>query len=145
MSVRRATIEDLAQLVRLGHLEHARSRWAAQKFDAEHVARSFTAFIQGMASAVFISRSGLGFIGGLVQPNLINRHWTAYEVAWYSEDGTGLRLLDALSAWARKANAVELIVHNYSGLNDATQFGRVMQRRGFLPIGGTFAKPLEVA
>jgi hypothetical protein len=96
-----------------------------------------------MAALVLISASGLGFIGGIVQPNLFNRYLTAYELAWYAEDGSGMALLAGLTGWARKMRAVELVVHSYAQIVDAPKFARVMQRRGFEPLGMTFTKNLE--
>lgn len=138
MSVRRARLQDVPRLVRLAQIEHARSRFASERFDPVLVARNFEHAVTGLVTAVFISDTELGFIGGMAQPNLFNGRAVAYELAWYAEDGSGLALLRALTQWARSVRATDLVVHHYSGIQDDKRFARVMRRRGFAELGATF-------
>jgi hypothetical protein len=142
MTVRRATIDDLAQLVKLAQLEHARSTFSGLMFDRPYVAQSMGSCIRGMSSAVFIAESGLGFIAGIVQPKLFSKYMSAYELAWYSEDASGLALLRAFTDWAQKMCAVDLIVSNYAGIKSAERFTRVMQRSGFSVLGTSYTRQL---
>lgn len=143
MDCRRATAADVPRLVQLAQLEHARSRFSGRRFDREYTAQAFEHAIGGLATLVLISATGLGFIGGMVQPNLFNRYLTAYELAWYAEDGSGIALLDGLTTWARRMRAVDLVVSNFADIKDPQRFARVMNRRGFAELGMTFTKNLE--
>lgn len=147
MLIRRATRDDLPALCALALREHAQSRMASHPVDMGRVETSFLGAIHGMASAVFVSEhDGVlgGLIVGMVQPNLFNRFTTAYELLWYAEDGSGLRLLAALRAWAGRMRAVELVVHNYAGIADPDKFNKAMARKGFGPLGMSYVAALEV-
>lgn len=146
-TIRRATREDLPALVALALREHAASRMADQPVEMAQVEASFLGVIHGLAGAVFVSEEAgqlRGLIAGIVQPGLFNRRQTAYELLWYAEDGSGLRLLAALQTWARRMRAVELVVHNYAGIADPARFTKVMARRGFGVMGTAYVSALEV-
>lgn len=145
-TIRRATREDLPALCALALREHAKSRMASQPVDMPYVQANFLGAITGLATAVFVSESEgavTGMIVGMVQPGLINRYQTAYELLWYAEDGSGLRLLAELQAWARRMRAIELVVHNYAGIADPARFNKVMARRGFGVMGTAYVSALE--
>ena len=144
--IRRATRDDLPGLVALAQREHAASQFAHQPIDLEHVQASFLGVIHGLAGAVFVSEQGSelrGLIAGIVQPGLFNRRQTAYELLWFAEDGSGLRLLAALRDWACRMRAVQLVVHDYAGIADPTRFTKVMARRGFGVMGTAYVSALE--
>jgi hypothetical protein len=143
MTCRVATLADVPRLVQLGQLEHARSRFKDHPFDKLHATANMERAVAGMLTRVFISDSGLGFVGGMVQPNLFNRFFTAYELCWYAEDGSGIELLRAFEHWARGMRAVELVISNYGGISEPQKFGRVMQRAGFAHLGSSYVKKLE--
>lgn len=145
-TIRRATRDDLPGLVALALREHAASQMASQPIEMAQVQASFLGVIQGLAGAVFVSEEGgelRGLIAGMVQPGLFNRRQTAYELLWYAEDGSGLRLLAALRDWACSMRAVQLVVHNYAGIADPIRFNKVMARRGFGVMGTAYVSPLE--
>lgn len=144
--IRRATRDDLPGLVALALREHAASQMANQPIEMAQVQASFLGVIQGLAGAVFVSEEGgelRGLIAGMVQPGLFNRRQTAYELLWYAEDGSGLRLLAALRDWACRMRAVQLVVHNYAGITDPIRFNKVMARRGFGVMGTAYVSALE--
>ena len=143
MTVRPATAADVPRLVQLAQLEHARSRFKTQRFVSEVAERNFEQAIAGMLTRVFISEERLGFIGGVLQPTLFNKFFTAYELCWYAEDGSGLTLLKAFCEWAKKMRAVEVIVSNYAGIKEPEKFTRVLKRAGFDPIGSSYCMKLE--
>ena len=145
-TIRRATRDDLPGLCALVLREHAQSRMASQPVDMAQVQASFLGVIHGMAGAVFVSEQGgelRGLIAGMVQPGLFNRYQTAYELLWYAEDGSGLRLLAALKDWARRMRAVQFVVHDYAGIADPARFNKVMARRGFGVMGTAYVSALE--
>ncbi len=146
-TIRRATREDLPALCALAYREHAQSRLANQPLDEGRAQASFLAALHGLASAVFVSEEAgqlRGLIVGMVQPNLFNRYQTAYEILWYAEDGSGLRLLAALKDWATRMRAVELVVHNYAGIIEPARFTKAMARKGYSQLGTTYVAALEV-
>lgn len=112
-----------------------------ERFDAQHIQAGFQSYITDMDKVLFVSNGG--FIGGMVQPTLFSRAHNAYEMAWYAEDGSGLKLLAALTNWAKKMRAKELFVHHYSGAGDIHQFKKVMARKKFNHVGSCFSLPIE--
>jgi hypothetical protein len=145
-NIRRATRDDLPALVALALREHAASQFAHQPIEMAQVQASFLGVIHGLSGAVFVSEQGgelRGLIAGMVQPGLFNRRQTAFELLWYAEDGTGLRLLAALRDWACRMRAVQLVVHDYAGIADPARFNKVMARRGFGVMGTAYVSALE--
>lgn len=49
--------------------------------------------------------SGRGFIAGQIGRTVINPDPIAYELGWYAEDRSGLRLLRRFETWAREHGA----------------------------------------
>lgn len=147
MMIRRAILDDVPALVALAKQEHAKSLWADTPFDDGVSAANFSACISGLMSVVFVSCDEGGVVGGLIagiaQQNLHNRFHTAYELLWYSVDGAGLKLLDALKDWANRMRATALVAHNYAGIVEAARFNRVMARKGMAPLGASYMTRLE--
>lgn len=144
--IRRATLQDIDQLMVLARLEHAASRMSDQPFDELLVRNRFAGAINGMATAVFVSETDGkldGLIAGMAQQNLHNRYSTVYELLWFSLAGKGLQLLAALKAWANLMRATSLVVHNYAGVKTQDTFNKVMQRRGFDILGTSYVTALE--
>jgi hypothetical protein len=79
----------------------------------------------------------------MLQPMLFNKYFTAYELCWFSLDGSGIALLNAFCEWARKMRAVEVVLSNYANIKSDATFTRVMQRKGFQVLGTTYCKSLE--
>ncbi len=145
-NIRRATRDDLPALVALALREHAASQFAHQPIEMTQVHAAFLGVIHGLSGAVFVSEQDgelRGLIAGMVQPGLFNRRQTAFELLWYAEDGTGLRLLAALRDWACRMRAVQLVVHDYAGIADPARFNKVMARRGFGVMGTAYVSALE--
>mgnify|MGYP000338362977 FL=1 len=93
MMIRRATLQDIDQLVQLARLEHAASRMKDQPFDELVVRSRFAGTIGGMATVVFVSETDGqldGVIAGMAQQNLHNRYATVYELMWFSLAGAGM-------------------------------------------------------
>ncbi len=146
MIIRHATVDDLDGLVNLARLEHAASRMSKYPFDEARVRQSFTGAIGGMGSAVFVSETDgqvTGLIAGMVQVNLFNKFLTAYELMWFSLDGSGMKLLATLKDWANKMRCIEFVVHNYAGIKSHDTFNKVMQRKGFDTLGVSYVAALE--
>ena len=140
VTIRRAIASDIGHLMVMARKEHERSRFSHIPFDDVKSEQSFKSAIDGLATAVFVSPSG--FIAGMVQPMLFCKFWNAYELAWFSEDGTGLELLKAFTQWAKDMRAIDLIVHNYAGMVPSSRFNKVMKRKGFDTLGAAYMKTL---
>ena len=140
MTVRRAVLSDMPMLLAMARQEHALSQFSNIEFVDSRAQQTFHQFIDGMATAVFITDKG--FIMGMIQPLAFSKRWNAYEMAWFSEDGSGLDLLKAFAKWATNMKAINLIVHNYAGMVPDAKFSRVLKRKGFVPLGTSYTKNL---
>jgi len=124
--IRRASYMDLGQIIPM-----------AIKFNDEYVGipLNLEKSVGVMLACIedgeaFISDGG--FIGGLYVEDLM-RDWTILqEVAWYSTDKSGLKLLDALID-----RGIEYGVDDIRVCHLATSspfVGKLLQRRGFAPV-----------
>jgi hypothetical protein len=138
MTPQRAVPADIPMLMAMARQEHALSQFANIPFDDARAEQTFRVFIDGMATVVFITEGG--FIMGMVQPLAFSRLWNAYEMAWFSEDGSGLDLLKAFTKWAVGMRAINVIVHNYAGMVPAEKFNKVLHRKGFKTLGASYSK-----
>lgn len=146
MTIRRATTDDIPALEALARQEHAQSSMAATPFDAAVVRHRFTQVLTGLASAVFVhEKDGQvgGLIAGMAQPNLHNRFTTVFELLWFAVDGSGMKLLLALKAWANKMRATAMVAHNYAGIVRDERFSRALSRFGFTRLGASYMTTLE--
>lgn len=100
--IRRATLDDVPEILRLGaeFLAYSPNRWIP--LNVEHFAATVTQIIES-AGAIFLSDDG--FIGGVLVPCYFNRDYAfASELFWYArQEGQALR--DAFEAWGREAGA----------------------------------------
>ena len=144
MNCHQAKLSDIPRLLQLAEIEHGRSQFKEQKFDAAFSQYNLEQAVSGALSRVFISDAQGGFIAGVMQPCLYNKFFRAYELCWYAEDGSGLALLDAFCDWAKKMRAVDVVVSNYAGLIPSEKFTRVIKRKGFKHLGSTYSKQLEI-
>lgn len=56
-----------------------------------------------------VFRTDAGFIAGALAPSWCDPNWLiAIELAWWSEDGAGMRLLRQFEAWAQENGANEI-------------------------------------
>ena len=73
-----------------------------------------------------------GFIGGVFVNDLI-RDWTILqELGWYSEDKSGIKLLDAFIEAGRDRGVDEVRVCTLETSSPIA--GRILQRKGFAPL-----------
>ena len=76
--------------------------------------------------------SDWGFIGGVFVNDLI-RDWTILqELGWYSEDKSGIKLLDAFIKAGRDRGVDEVRVCTLETSSPIA--GRILQRKGFAPL-----------
>lgn len=76
--------------------------------------------------------SDKGFIGGVIVDDLI-RDWTILqELGWYSEDRSGMKLLDAFIEAGKDLGVDEVRVCTLETSSPIA--GRILQRKGFAPL-----------
>lgn len=125
--IRRATLEDMPAILRLGaeFLAASPSRWIP--LDEADFAETVTQMIDG-PGAIFLSDDG--FIGGILVPCYFNRaHVFAAELFWFArQEGQALR--EAFEAWGRESGASAATA---SGLADDRERAvrRVFSRAGY--------------
>lgn len=136
--IRRATHEDMPEILRLGAEFLAYSPYAWAELDAE----AFSTFAGQMIEngAIFLSDDGM--IGGILSPLYFNPSVVlAAELFWFARsEGPALR--QALEAWAREQGAVGITC---SGLVDRHEAAirRVYSRAGYAPSEIAFMKRFD--
>jgi len=126
MTVRRASYLDMGQIIPMA------IKFNEDYFDIplnlEKAVNIITMIIED--GEAFISDGG--FIGALYVDDLV-RDWTVLqEVAWYSTDKSGLKLLDALIKRGIEYGVDEVRVCHLA--TSSPIVGKLLQRRGFAPL-----------
>jgi hypothetical protein len=135
--MRRATQDDVSEIVRLGALLHATAPFA----DVEYIPEAVAVFVAHVVEhgAVFLSDDGM--CGGLLNPTYFNpAHVVAVEFFWWAPNG-GADLRQAFEAWAKDAGAVAV---QFSGLANErlAAVSRIYRRGGYEPVEMSFLKRL---
>lgn len=134
-----ATPGDLHRVVELAALEHQASRWASDAFDPAHVFAVASNFMRQPGKTLLVTEGG--YIAGMVQHMGFAPLLCALEYAWYSHDGSGLKLLRAFEEWAKSMRARRVFIHLYAG--DERASALLGQRRQYKWLGGAMFKELE--
>lgn len=135
MTARRATLEDLDQIVRWGRDFHAYGPWADRvPYDENSIRSSITAMLEGEAAAIFVCEGGM--CGGILFPMYFNHdHLVAQELFWWSVPGSksGTAVRAAWENWARDAGASSILM---TCLADNREPGmrRLLRSQGFTPV-----------
>jgi len=127
--IKRATQDDLAEILRIGERFYLGSVWSGVvEFDPEHFARFALQMMRG-EGAIFLSDDGM--CGGMLAPVYFSSNAKiASELFWHCEDGKGQELHQAFEDWARQEGAE--IVH-MTGQANAREKGirRLYRARGY--------------
>lgn len=100
--IRRATASDIMEIV--DHVEALRLAIGGPvQVDRAHTAQTLAALLSSPDGAVWVSPGG--FIAGVLTQTIISPVPLVQELGWYATDGTGLRLLRRLEAWAQDRGA----------------------------------------
>jgi hypothetical protein len=139
--IRKATLDDLPEIMRLGRefLAYSPHRWIA--LNEDDFAASVAQIIEG-AGAIFLSDDG--FIGGVLVPCYFNRAVAFLsELFWFAR-AEGQELLAAFEAWGREAAGGLEVVSCTSGLVDEREraIRRVFARQGYVATEVAFQKRL---
>ncbi len=123
--------------------------WLATEADLPAVSRMALKFVraaglpdaepEGMSAFVrrifdnpqgFIAVSEAGFIGGMLSPLFYNPEiLEAHELAWWSEDGHGSRLLSEFEEWAKRSGARQVVLSTLATTDSRAL--KLLERRGF--------------
>ena len=136
--IRRATLDDLAEVVEVGARFLAYSPYAHIPLDRDAF-EAFAAQLITGPGAIFLSDDGM--IGGLLNPAYFNPAYVmAAELFWYAPKD-GQALMDAFETWAVMSGARAI---QFTGLRDrhAAAIERVFARRGYRPVETGFIKEL---
>ena len=133
--IRRATLEDMPDVVRLADEFRAYSPYSAIPLDED----AFTAFAARLIEHGVILMSEDGLLGGCLNPIYFNPAYVfAAELFWWARKG-GQDLLRAFEGWAQEQGAVGV---QFTGLRDdhSRAIERVFRRAGYAPIETAFIK-----
>jgi hypothetical protein len=148
--VRKATHDDVSDLVEMGEKFHAKSSFSEfGEFVADDFSQTVESIMSGkMPGALFVADDGsqlVGMAGAIYFPLYFNFSSTlGQEVFLWAEKETGLgmRLLDALERHAADNGVVGFMTGSISGLRDEA-VGRSYRMRGYRPGENSFMKRLS--
>lgn len=120
--IRNANIADIPKIVDL--IEKLAATVNGLPVDRIKTGETLAGLICDPAGAVLVS--GAGFIAGRLGDTFISRDLVAYEMGWFAEDRSGLRLLRAFEAWAQSRGAAMIAMSCNGG---AAQ--RILDRSGY--------------
>lgn len=95
--IRQASAADIPAIIDL--IERlARAVQGPQRVDRIKTGETLAGLMASPQGVVLVSEQG--FIAGCMMQTIINPDPVAFELGWYAEDRSGLRLLRAFEAWA---------------------------------------------
>ena len=134
--IRPATLADIPQLKEWGQRFADRAGLTDHVgYNPEHMENTFRVMIE--AHLVLVGDSGA--IGAMQGPHPFNyEHICAQEVFWWSEGREGLRLFDALEAWARDhCHSLRMITLEAV---EPDRTARIYERKGYAPLERGYIK-----
>lgn len=120
--IRSATMQDIPRIIDL--IEKLAAAVNGLTVDRIKTGETLAGLICDPAGVVLVS--GAGFIAGRLGDTFISRDLVAYEMGWFAEDRSGLRLLRAFEAWARERGAAMIAMSCNGG---AAQ--EILRRAGY--------------
>ncbi len=143
--IRKATINDLEEMILLGFDMHQESRWQVMDFNVEKVARFFTSCIDSSDYLVIVSEEAGKLIGGFV--GYAMPHWFSDDVMagdfalFIHPDHRGglvaIKLIKHFVEWAKGKNAILIQLGISTGVN-LEKTSRLYERLGFEKMGIMF-------
>lgn len=120
--IRPATMQDIPRIIDL--IEKLAAAVNGLTVDRIKTGETLAGLLADPAGVVLVS--GGGFIAGRVAETFINRDRVAFEMGWFAEDRSGLRLLRAFEAWARERGASMIAMSCAGGTAR-----RILERAGY--------------
>lgn len=125
MTVRRATPEDIPELVRLGAGFHQQMIYADHPFRPDVFEATLLAYMNRDEFGVWIADNAMAV--AMIGYHPATGHAMASEVFLYSEGAKqGIKLLREMASWAREQGAGELILTDQMNMRDlAALYSRI--------------------
>ena len=147
--IRRATLDDIPAIARLGREFHAQAGWDEIAYNEADCAASLAALMQSGVFLCVVAEHGgeiVGMASGVMSPVYFNAgHKSGEELFWYvSPDApqlAGIRLLEALEREARGAGCQTWQMKALDRLN-GERMAALYQRRGYRASEQTYIKRL---
>ena len=121
--IRRATSDDLLFIVQCTH--KFSEKYYNKHLDLKRAVPSIRNIITN--GVCLVSRRG--FIGGVLVDSLFHDELALLELGWYSEDSSGLRLLDRFIAEGWEQGATEIRMTTLNNSPDVAH--KILTKRGF--------------
>ncbi len=136
---KRATVDDIEEVMDLAHKFHAYSIYKGIPFN-EEAARSFTLNIIDQGACFF---TGEGFVGGVIVPLYFNpKVRIATEIVWFSPSGGGRELREHFEVWAIGQDA-SMIQFSALASGDMDDVHRNLSKNGYDLAELTFIRRLK--
>lgn len=136
--IRRATHDDLDDVVDIGRRFHAYSPWSYVPFDPDSLRAFCARLVDG--GVIFLSEDGL--IGGLLNPLYFNPAYVVgVELFWFAPR-EGRELRSAFEEWARENGAYAV---QFSALGDqkSETVGALFKRAGYRKVETGYFKEFQ--
>jgi GNAT superfamily N-acetyltransferase len=147
--IRPATLEDVAEVARLGKLFHAEAGWGdICEYSLEDTEKTLRFLVEDDNGILLVADTGeiVGMCGGLAHPVYFNHaHKSGQELFWWVKpglrDGTGRLLLEAMEDEARRIGCVSWSMIALDKVNPELT-GRLYRRRGYRASEHSYIKRL---
>lgn len=120
--IRPATMQDIPCIIDL--IEKLAAAVNGLTVDRIKTGETLAGLLVDSAGVVLVSDGG--FIAGRVAETFINLDRVAFEMGWFAEDRSGLRLLRAFEAWAKSRGAAMIAMSCNGGAAR-----RILERSGY--------------
>lgn len=148
--IRRATLDDVPEIARLGGLFHAEAGWGdIVEYSQTDCEKTLTHLVTNDDGIVLVAdRDGeiVGMCGGLCHPIYFNHaHKSGQELFWWMRpdlrDGTGRELLEAMESEARRVGCESWSMIALDKVQPEIT-GRIYRRRGYRASEHSYIKRL---
>lgn len=144
--IRKATLDDLPDMLRLGAMMHAESRYASMKFDPAVLAETIAQLIAspyGFAWVAIRESQTVGVMLAGVGAQWFSRELTTFEYGVYVEPEhrgsmLGIRLIKSYKEWALSVGA-KIVQGGVTANIEDGNAGKIYERIGFDKIGSLYA------
>jgi GNAT superfamily N-acetyltransferase len=128
--IRKAGLDDLPELVRLGKAFHERMVYNTRPFNAASFEAALTGYVEADSIGVWVGDKAMAV--AMIGTHPATGHVMASELMLYSEGARqGLALLKAMKNWAKEKGASDLILTDQMNMRD---LAALYERVGAHPV-----------
>jgi hypothetical protein len=136
--VRDASSQDLARCLQMGEKFYIMSGMP-MGFDADATYNFLSNLMNSDEAALLVTDGGM--IGGLLVPAYCNPSYIqAVELFWWSDDGSGMKLLKAFENWASDRGADEV---RMTSLDAHKAADRILKSKGYEPLEISYSRAIQ--